>query len=88
MSASVTLIIHDIYKAFETNSSLEAIRVLLDLSKSFDRVWHERLMYKLKCLRICGKFDGIIHFFLSDKWKIVVLNEQSSNWSHIEAGVS
>ena len=44
-------------------------------------------MYKLKSLGICGNYYGLIHSFLSDRHQRVVLNGQSSKWSHIKAGV-
>ena len=44
-------------------------------------------MYKLKSLGICGNYYGLIDSFLSDRHQKVVLNGQSSNWSHIKAGV-
>ena len=60
---------------------------MLDSSKAFDRVWHDGLMNKLKTLGISGKYYGFIHSFLSDKHQRVVLNGQSSKWSHVKAGV-
>ena len=45
-------------------------------------------MYKLKRLGICGKYSGLIHSFLSNRYRRVVLNGQSSYWSQIKAGVS
>ena len=80
-------ITHEIYKAFDANPSLNVGGVLLDSSKAFDRVWHDGLMYKLKTLGICGNYYGLIHSFLSDRHQRVVLNGQSSKWSHIKAGV-
>ena len=79
---------HDIYKAFDVNPSLDVRGVFQDLSKGFDRVWHDGLMYKLKALGICGNFYGLIYSFLSDRQQRVVLNVQSSKWSQIKAGVS
>ena len=62
-------ITHEIYKAFDANPSLDVRGVFLDLSKAFDRVWHDGLMYKLKTLGICGNYYGLIHSFLSDRHK-------------------
>lgn len=70
--------IHDIYKTFDTNPSLEVKMIFLDLSKAYDRVLHEDLMYKLKHLRISGNYE-LKHSFLSDRNQRVILNEQSSN---------
>ena len=80
-------ITHEIYKAFDANPSLEVRGILLDLSKAFDKVWHDGLMYKLKRLGICGKYYGLIHSLLNDRHQRVVLNGQCSNWSKIKAGV-
>ena len=66
-------------------SVIRCQRGFLYLSKAFDRVWHDGLMYKLKSLGICGKYYGLLHSFISDGHQRVVLNDQSSNWSHIKA---
>ena len=44
-------------------------------------------MCKLKNLGISGKYYGFIHSFLSDRHQRVVLNGQSSKWSHVKPGV-
>ena len=80
-------IIHDIYKAFDANPSLEARGVFLDLSKAFDKVWHDGLLYKLRCMGIWGEYLGLINSFLSDRFQRVLLNGQTSKWSQIKAGV-
>ena len=41
-------ITHNIFSAFDADPSLEVRRVFLDLSKAFDKVWHDGLLYKLK----------------------------------------
>ena len=41
-------ITHTIFKAFDCNPPLDVRSVYLDISKAFDRVWHDGLIYKLK----------------------------------------
>ena len=38
-------ITHEIFEAFDCNPSLEVRSVFLDISKAFDKVWHEGLLY-------------------------------------------
>ena len=44
-------ITHTIFKAFDCNRPLDVRSVYLDISKAFDRVWHDGLIYNLWCLR-------------------------------------
>ena len=37
-------IVHEIYNAFDANPSLKVRGVFLDISKTFDRVWHNGLL--------------------------------------------
>ena len=41
-------IVHDIFSSFHSNLTLESRGVFLDISKVFDRVWHDSLLFKLK----------------------------------------
>ena len=80
------LIVHDIYNAFDANSSLEVRGVFLDISKAFDRVWH-KVLYKLKCMGRGGNYLKLVKSFLSNKYQRVVLNVQASSWAVVKAGV-
>ena len=80
-------ITHDIYRSYDANPTQEVRGLFLDISKAFDRVWHEGLLYKLKNLGIEGKFLFLIESFLSDRYQRVTLNGQTSDWAPVEAGV-
>ena len=41
-------ITHDIFTGFDSTPLLDTRGVFLDISKAFDRVWHEGLVFKLK----------------------------------------
>ena len=58
----------------------------LDISKAFDRVWHDGLIYKLKRCGVSGQLL-LIRSFLSGRKQRTVLNGQSSNWGDSLAGV-
>ena len=80
-------ITHRIYSRFEELTSEESRTVFLDLSKAFDRVWHEGLSYKLECSGIPGNLPYLIFNFLSDHEQRVLLNGKSSEWERVSAGV-
>ena len=66
---------------------MEVRSVFLDLSKAFDRVWHDGLFYKLKSNRINANLFKLIKSFLNNRCQRVVLNGQSSVWKSVTAGV-
>ncbi len=53
-------ITHKMFSAFWDIPSKETRDVFLDLSKAFDRVWHERLHFKLKCSGVSGDLSILI----------------------------
>ena len=80
-------ITHEVYSNFDAIPSLETRGVSLDISKAFDRVWHEGLLFKLKSYGIIGPPLNLIRSFLSNIIQRVVLNGQTSNWKEVLAGV-
>ena len=79
---------HEIYASFDANPSLEVSGVFLDISKTFDWVWHEGLIYKIKCMGVKGDLQALIESLLSQRQQRVVLNGQESEWLTIKAGAS
>ena len=59
----------------------------LGISKSFDKVWHEGLLYKLESIGISGNLLNLFRSFLNDRCQRVVINDQHSYWAPILAGV-
>ena len=76
---------HEIYSSLDKN--LETRAVFLDISKAFDRVWHEGLIHKLKLNGIQGNLLNVLTSFLNSRKQRVVLNGQCSDWKNVSAGV-
>ena len=83
----LTVIVHEILKSFDSSPTVDVRGVFLDISKAFDRVWHDGLIYKLRSNGVEGKALKILQSFLTDRYQRVLLNGQSSNWEKINAGV-
>ena len=80
-------IVHDIYASFDCNPPKDVRGIFLDISKAFDRVWHEGLIYKMKCIGITGMPLKLLQNFLQNRHQQVLLNGQCSSWAPVFAGV-
>ena len=78
---------HKIYSAFEEFPLRETRAVFLDISKAFDKVWNDGLLFKLKSYGISDCLFTLIKDFLKNRQQRAVLNRKSSGWSSITAGV-
>ena len=61
--------------------------MFLDISKAFDKVWHEGLIFKLKTYGVEGKLIMLLENYLKNRNQRVVLNGLNSSWKRILAGV-
>ena len=78
-------ITHEICQSFDVGYEVRG--VFLDISKAFDKVWHEGLIFKLKQNGVSGKLFNLIKDFLKNIKQRVVLNGQFSSWADVDAGV-
>ena len=78
-------ITHEIYKYFDEGHEIRG--VFLDISKAFDKVWHDGIIFKLTQNRISGNLLKLLRDFLSARIQRVVLNGQASTWTNTTAGV-
>ena len=81
----LTVVSDRIARAFNKSGATRA--VALDISKAFDRVWHDGLLHKLKSYGISGQIFGLISSFLSNRRLRVVLDGKSSQEYPVNAGV-
>ena len=80
-------ITNEIHKAFDNYPSRETRTIFLDISKAFNKVWHEGLIFKLKSNGVSGELLNLIKSFLSERYQRVALNGKSSSWKPVLAGV-
>ena len=78
-------ITHDICQS--PDDGLETRSVFLDISKAFDKVWHEGLLFKLKQSGTSGNLLNVITHFLYQSKQRVALNGQHSSWTNVQAGI-
>ena len=80
-------ICHNIFRALDAFPPLEARGVFLDISKAFDKVWHEGLIFKLRKNGVNGDLLNLISDFLINRLQRVNLEGVESTWQKVEAGV-
>ena len=80
-------LINVIHESFDNRNSLEVISVFLDISKAFDKVWHEGLIFKLKQNGVGGNVINLLGNYLSSRKQRVVINGKTSEYFPVESGV-
>ena len=79
----------DIYNTFckALDDGKEVRAIFCDISKAFDRVWHNGLIHKLRNVGIVGTLLNWFTDYLSNRKQRVVLPGAASDWTQIYAGV-
>ena len=78
-------LVHSIHSNLDIN--VDVRYVFLDMSKAFDKVWHEGLLFKLKQNGIDGKLLTLLESYLFKRQQRVVINGFQSEWGEIKSGV-
>ena len=73
--------------ALKIKKSIEVRAVFLDISKAFDKVWHEGLLFKLKKNGISGPLFGFLRSYLQNRSQRVVIDGFHSEYMQVESGV-
>ena len=79
-------LVNEIHEPFDNRNSLEVRSVFLDISKAFDKVWHEGLIFKLKQNGVGGNVINLGNYLSSRKQRVVI-NGQTSEYFPVESGV-
>ena len=66
--------VHKIAMSFDRYDSLETRAVFLDMSKAFDKVWHDGLIFKLKQNGISGSLVKVLSSYLTNRKQRVAVN--------------
>ena len=61
--------------------------VFCDFSKAFDKVWHKRLLHKIKSYGIDSNLLSWFSSYLQDRQQRVVIHNSSSSLCNVSAGV-
>ena len=75
----LTSIIHEIQKSLDESQPMDVRGMFLDITKTFDKAYHEGLVYKLKSYGISGNLLKLIENYLTGRKQRVVLNRQTSS---------
>ena len=75
---------HEILSAFDMGFEVRGI--FLDISKAFDKVWHDGLIFKLRQNGIRGEMINILEDFLRNRKQRIVLNNRFSYWVDVRVG--
>ena len=71
-------IVCEIQTAFDENPTIDMRGVFLDISKAFDKVWHDGIIFKLKAYGVEGELLLRLKNFLKNREQRVALNGQTS----------
>ena len=76
-------IVHEIQSSFDCNPLVDTRAIFLDISKTFDKVWHQGLLFKLKSYGVEGRLLFLSENYLENRKQRVILHGQCSSWKNL-----
>ena len=83
--SQLSQVVHQFANALERRQQVDVI--YLDFSKAFDRVSHEKLLFKLEYFGIGGSLLAWFRSYLSGRRQRVVIDNESSDFLPVTSGV-
>ena len=77
-------IVHDINPSSDCDLTQYVRGIFLDISKAFDKEWHEGFLFKLKTHCVKGELLNLLWNYLHERNQRVLLNGQISLWELIK----
>ena len=82
---NLLITLEEITELFDTGQPIDEI--FLDFQKAFDKVPHQRLLYKIEKMGISGQVLNWIEDFLLHRKQRVSINANYSKWTKVKSGV-
>ena len=76
-------IVHEINSSFDCDPTIDVSVVFLDISKTFDKVWHEGILFKLKTYGVNGEVLNWLTNYLHKRYGRVLLGSRIRTWPPI-----
>ena len=83
--SSINQCISITHKIYTFDDGHEVRGVFLNISKAFDKAWHQVFHCKLRQNGISGELLNTLTDFLDNRTQRVILNRQYSSWANVEA---
>ena len=77
--------VHTIAKSLDAGIQTDAI--YLDMAKAFDKVPHEKLLYKLEMVGVRGQLLAWFRNYLTNRRRRTVIEGYASDWRYVPSGV-
>ena len=79
--------VHEIQLSLDCKPPTDVRAVFLEISKAYDKVWHQVLLFKLRYYGVESNFLRLLENYLDNRKQRVILDDQCSSWKIILSDV-